>query len=99
MKNPRLQDVGPETPDRATLELVARMLNREAIPRAEASLYFEVNPEQDGISVHFRRGDDYCVLNAVTTTVGGTIEIRLPSGNVAVFNRELLDPTTPAWNN
>lgn len=99
MNDLRLEVVGPETPDRATLELVAQMLNREATPRAGMSLYFEVNPEQNGISVHFRRGEEYCVLNAVTTTVGSTIEIRLPRGDVAVFNRELLDRTSPIWNN
>ena len=95
----RLEVVGPETPDAAVLELVARMLNREAKPRPDVSMYFDVNPEQNGISLHLRRGEEYCVLNLVATAVGSTIELRSPGGTVAFFSRERLDPTNPLWNN
>jgi hypothetical protein len=99
MNDLRLEVVGPETPDRATLELLAEMLNREFTPKAGVSFYFEVNPEQTGISIHFRCGEEYCVLNAVTTVVGTTIEMEMPSGTVAIFTRDHLDRTSPLWNN
>jgi hypothetical protein len=99
MNDLRLEVVGPETPDRVTLELLAQMLNHEFTLKAGVSFYFEVNPEQNGISIHFRRGEEYCVLNAVTTTVGTTIEMEMPSGTVAIFTRDHLDRTSPLWNN
>lgn len=99
MTDLRLKVVGPETPNKATLELLALMLNREFSRKAHAAFYFEVNPTENGISIHFRNGEDYCVLNAVATIVGTTIEMEMPSGTVVVFTHDHLDRTSPLRNN
>ena len=99
MNDLRLEVLGSETPNKATLELLAQMLNRESALQAGVSFYFEVNPDQNGISIHFRKGEEYCVLNAVATIVGTTIEMEMPSGTVFIFTRDHLDRTSPLWNN